>query len=198
MTQPPDPVRLAQAPMTIRPATASDASSVSALHAESWRRHYRGSYSDAYLDEAVLADREAEWRRRFSLPAGAWFTLLAMDGDDLLGFSHVWVEGEKDWGALLDNLHVVHDRQRSGLGRTLMAATAQQLVSSWPGTGIYLWVLERNTQAQAFYRALGGVFEDRRPVNPPMGRPENLVGEQWALRVVWPDPSVLIGSVGTN
>jgi hypothetical protein len=34
----------------IRVADSSDAPAIAALHAESWRRHYRGAYSDAFLD----------------------------------------------------------------------------------------------------------------------------------------------------
>src|SRR6188768_3459087 len=41
----------------LRPATAGDAGQIAALHADSWRRHYRGAYSDAFLDGDVLTDR---------------------------------------------------------------------------------------------------------------------------------------------
>lgn len=176
-----------------RTAGPSDASAIATLHADSWRRHYRGAYSDAYLDGPVLGDRQAEWIRRLGLDTDNWFTLLATAGNRLAGFSHVWLDGESPWGALLDNLHVVFDRQRSGLGTRLMAATAQRLLEERPGVGLYLWVLELNTAAQAFYQARGGVFQDRRAVKPPMGRADYLVGEPWAIRVVWPDPAVLVG-----
>lgn len=33
-----------------RPANYSDASGVAALHAENWRRAYRGNFRDEYLD----------------------------------------------------------------------------------------------------------------------------------------------------
>jgi len=36
-----------------RPARASDSEAIAALHADSWRRHYRGAYSDAFLDGDV-------------------------------------------------------------------------------------------------------------------------------------------------
>ena len=176
-------------PIQLRPAEPGDAPAIAALHADSWRRHYRGSYSDSYLDGPVEADRQAEWHRRFGLDPATWFNIVACAGDRLVGFSHVWVDGEDQWGALLDNLHVSFDLKRSGLGRQLLGATADRLQELHPGRALYLWVLEQNTAAQAFYRALGGTFEDRRAVNPPMGRPENLDGQPWAIRVVWPDPS---------
>ena len=47
-----------------------DAAEIAALHAESWRRHYRGAYSDSFLDGDVGEDRLAEWTGRFA-EAGA-------------------------------------------------------------------------------------------------------------------------------
>jgi hypothetical protein len=54
-------------------------------------------------------------------------------------------------------------------------------------------VLEQNVDAQAFYRARGGVNAGRRPVQPPGGIPGRLRGSPAALRFVWPDPHLLIG-----
>jgi hypothetical protein len=48
-------------PICYRPANASDATSVAHLHAVSWRRNYRGAYSDDFLDGDVLADRLSIW-----------------------------------------------------------------------------------------------------------------------------------------
>jgi hypothetical protein len=36
-----------------RSACASDAAAIAALHADSWRRHYRGTYSAGFLDGDV-------------------------------------------------------------------------------------------------------------------------------------------------
>ena len=35
--------------LQFRSADASDADAIGALHAESWRRHYRGALPDAYF-----------------------------------------------------------------------------------------------------------------------------------------------------
>lgn len=39
-----------------RLAVPDDAEAVAMLHATSWRRHYRGAYSDAFLDGDVVAE----------------------------------------------------------------------------------------------------------------------------------------------
>jgi hypothetical protein len=57
--------------MKYRQATASDVAAIARLHAESWRRHYRGAYLDSYLDGDVVADRIAEWSGRLSGPGPA-------------------------------------------------------------------------------------------------------------------------------
>ena len=91
-----------------------------------------------------------------------------------------------EWGALLDNLHVRFDLKRQGVGRALVTETAAVLWQRRPSSGLYLWVLEQNTAAQAFYSAMGGVVvEDR------LGGPFPGGGRAPVLRYAWPDPSVL-------
>ena len=56
---------------------------------------------------------------------------------------------------------------------------------------LYLWVLEQNLAAQAFYRALGGVVVETGKVPDPGGVPGRLNGSPNCLRVAWPDASAL-------
>jgi hypothetical protein len=56
---------------------------------------------------------------------------------------------------------------------------------------LYLWVLEQNVAAQAFYRALGGTVVERGKVPDPGGVPGRLGGSPGCLRVAWPDASAL-------
>ena len=39
--------------LRFRMAGAGDAAGLAGLHADSWRRHYRGAFSDAFLDGEV-------------------------------------------------------------------------------------------------------------------------------------------------
>lgn len=52
------------AELQFRLAGPADAGAVAKLHAESWRHHYRGAYSHAFLDGDVVADRLAVWTDR--------------------------------------------------------------------------------------------------------------------------------------
>ncbi|MBB4911042.1 GNAT family N-acetyltransferase [Actinophytocola algeriensis] len=175
-----------------RAAARGDAEKVGLLHAESWRRHYRGAYADAYLDGDVVQERVAEWSARLADQTGT-ATVLAEDPAGLAAFVHVMFDKDDRWGSLVDNLHVSHDRQRGGIGAALMARAAAAVASHAVRKAMYLWVLEQNTAAQGFYRAIGGTGLDLTPVPPPGGVPQRLDGVPLMRRFVWPDlPDVVV------
>lgn len=170
----------------IRRAVRADAPTVARLHADSWRRHYRGAYSDAYLDGDVLSDRLAVWEARLSTPGSA-MTFLAEDDEGAAAFLHLVFDEDPLWGSFIDNLHVAPARQRTGVGRALVEKAAEAAVVKAVSRGMYLWVLEQNDAAQAFYRALGGAIVEKARVTAPKGAEGRLVGAPGKLRVVWTD-----------
>lgn len=187
-------VAASPAGVEFRTATISDAAAVAALHTESWRRHYRGAYSDAFLDGDVTADRLAVWTERLERPSvpPATITILAESHSTLVGFAHTVFDDDPQWGALLDNLHVTYLLHRQGIGARLLALTAEAVLDRRAASGLYLWVLEHNVQAQDFYRARGGTCVGRRDVRPPGGIAGRLNGTPVGLRYAWPDPSLLL------
>ena len=174
-----------------RLAGPADAAAVAELHAESWRRHYRGAYSDAFLDGDVFADRLAVWSERLREADPRRSTILAEAGG-LVGFANAFFDEDPRWGALLDNLHVSRGHQRRGVGSRLLARTAEAVLNRTAPTGLYLWVLEQNVDARAFYEARGGRRVGRDRVSPPGGIASRIVGLTAKLRYAWPDPSVLV------
>jgi ribosomal protein S18 acetylase RimI-like enzyme len=171
-----------------REATASDAEAIADLHADSWRRHYRGAYLDSFLDGDVVADRLAEWNGRLSRAALDRYTVVADLGGTVAGFAHTILDADPTWGAFLDNLHVRHDLKRQGIGARLLAEAARAVVRRQPSAGLYLWVLEQNTAAQAFYQAHGGICVERELAGPFPGG-----GHAFSFRYAWPDLSKLAG-----
>ena len=178
------------AALRFRSANDSDAEQVALLHAESWRRNYRGAYADSFLDGDLAADRLAVWSARLAAPTGAE-TILAEDGDRLVGFVHVALDDDPAWGSLVDNLHVTHNRRRTGIGTHLLARAAGAVTERAVGNALYLWVLQQNTAARHFYCASGGTCVETATASPPGGDPTRLNGTPRILRMAWPDASVL-------
>jgi ribosomal protein S18 acetylase RimI-like enzyme len=175
--------------MTVRyrEATEHDADAIAALHADSWRRHYRGAYLDSYLDGDILPERLAAWRIRLRPPRLNQVTVCADLDGDVIGFAHTVFDHDPKWGALLDNLHVRSSLKRGGIGTRLLSAAAQELGRCRPSEPLYLWVLAQNTAAQKFYDARGGTRVETTMRGP-------FPGDGWASghRFFWPDPHQLL------
>jgi GNAT superfamily N-acetyltransferase len=159
------------------------------MHARSWRATYRGLLSDAYLDHDVDEERHRTWRDRFdTLAPDAFGAFIAEDESGTIGFAALLLHSLPT-RVLLDNLHVVPDRQRCGIGQRLMAVAARWTLDTSPGAPLYLWVLVANTGARQFYRALGGTESGLEPRQMPDG--STLV----AVRCQWDEPRVLLDGV---
>jgi ribosomal protein S18 acetylase RimI-like enzyme len=172
--------------MEYRRATESDAVAIAALHADSWRRHYRGTYPDEYLDGPVDADRLEVWSERFAHMDGSTCTIVADDSGKLVGFAHTIFDDDPTWGSLVDNLHVTFGLKGQGVGTRLLSETAAAVVERDPSGALFLWVLEANAAAQGFYAALGGAHVETADLESVRG------GTVSSLRIAWADPSVLI------
>ena len=155
--------------MNFREADKADAEGIASLHATSWRFAYRGSLSDAYLDGPIEAERSAFWRGRFERPAENQFVVVAEFMGKLVGFACAYGGEDLKWGTFLDNLHVAPERHRKGIGARLMAEVASWSAASFPGQGIYLWVLESNQRARRFYERVGAEIGGRDLWTPPDG-----------------------------
>jgi len=175
--------------MELRIATRDDVEAIAALHADSWRRNYRGAYRDSYLDGDVITDRLAVWTDRIGHPGPADYTIVAERDGQVLGFAHTKFDEDNIWGALVDNLHVDHNHKGLGIGTRLLRDTARAVLARPAPTGMYLWVLEQNSSAQAFYAARGG-----REVGRELRGPFPGGGTAVGFRIAWPDPNLLLRS----
>lgn len=131
----------------------------------------------------------AVWTDRLTRQQPGQCTIVTDRDGAVVGFAHTILDDDPAWGALLDNLHVAHDVRGEGTGTRLMAETARAVIERRPSSGLYLWVLERNEAAQAFYRARGGTCVGREVSEPAGGG--SIVG----LRYAWPDPAALVAPV---
>lgn len=171
--------------VVLRAASAADAQVVATLHADSWRRHYRGAFADAFLDGDVVADRLTVWAGRLRSPKPSQITIVADVGDEPVGFVHVILDDDARWGSFIDNLHVTNELRRGGIGSALITRAAQIVAERGTTGALYLWVLEQNTAAQAFYTAHGGSPVERAYAGEPGGVPGRLSGNPAKLRMAW-------------
>lgn len=182
----------APAGLRFRAASPGDAHAVAALHAGSWQRHYRGAFSGAFLDNDAARYLLPLWSERLASPDPRARTILAEIDGAVVGLAHTLLGEHPAWGAFLDNLHVAHGLKRQGIGTRLLALTGQEVVDCSPPSGLYLWALEQNSDARAFYAARGGACVERAEVPPPGGDPARLNGKPIGLRYAWRDPSKLL------
>ena len=174
------------APYHLRVAELGDAEGLAALHTDSWQRTYRGMMSDEFLDGGAVENRRQVWHERLGTPNPGRLVLIADDGTRIIGFVCAFAHDDAGWGAYIDNLHVVHDWHGRGVGRVLMRAAAEWVCRTQPGAGVYLWVMEANAPARAFYDRLGARnVETVEHPDPGGGHAPN-------CRYVWSDASALL------
>jgi ribosomal protein S18 acetylase RimI-like enzyme len=157
------PARRTSDPPVIRTAGSDDAAAIAALHADSWRKVYRGILPDAYLDSEVDAERKRHWAEVLAAPAGG-LVLIACRNDVLLGFVALTGDTEPGYDAFIDSLHVAAQWRGTGLGRRLLGRAAALLLADG-ASSLCLRVYDANAAAIGFYRRLGGV-PDGRGIDP--------------------------------
>ena len=64
-----------------RLAKPEDEAAIAKLHAESWQKHYRGIFSDAYLDEHVVKERADLWAEQSMPKARPLTTSICIPAD---------------------------------------------------------------------------------------------------------------------
>lgn len=173
---------------TIRPASADDAERIAALHAASWRAHYRGSLSDQYLDGPIETERAAVWMERLRHPRPGQIVLLSEIATDLVGFVCLYLDHDRTYGSFVDNLHVMAGRKGTGIGRALMREAGEAMQNAVPRRPLYLFVLEGNHAARRFYERIGGIPVEQGRHTEPDG------SEVPVLRYVWDSPAALISA----
>jgi ribosomal protein S18 acetylase RimI-like enzyme len=175
------------ASIALRRAGPPDWTVVAAIHAASWRSAYRGIYPNDYLDKAVPEERRAYWREALAaMEPELDAVFIAEIAGEPVGFACLRREAEAA-GPLLDNLHVLPERKGEGVGRRLIAATAEWLVGREPEAALQLVVWSDNRPARAFYARLGGREAEEFEVTTPGG------GKALQIRVRWERAAELVG-----
>jgi ribosomal protein S18 acetylase RimI-like enzyme len=168
-----------------RQAQFADYTAIAKLHADNWKRTYRGILSDHYLDNEVDGERLQLWHQRFLSPSDNQFVVVATSEDTIIGFCCVYLDDDPTFGALIDNLHVSPGLQKSGIGKKLVQAAAKHVSEHAALKKMYLWVYESNLNARIAYEKMNGETFEMTTKENPDGTTSR------TCRIVWNDLSML-------
>mgnify|MGYP002804701081 CR=1 FL=1 len=142
--------------ISLRQATAEDAEAVMTLHLRCHEEAYGRHLPDEFFDErrAGLADRIESFRNRNVAGFG---TTLAYDGDSLVGLAAGGSAREEHAPADVElyMIYTLKSAYGSGAGQALLDEVIGEQAA-------FLWVLEDNPRAQAFYTKNGFVADGTR------------------------------------
>ena len=153
-------------PWTLARPTLADLDELGRVHVQVWREAYAGLMPDDYLARLDPSAGPRRWRERFgSSPEVSWW--LARDDEGIAGMATSGPARDDDAPLPLElyAINVLRRAHGTGLADDLMA----QVVDDRPA---YLWVLEGNDRAIAFYRRHGFTDDGGRKPDPDTGMAE--------------------------
>jgi RimJ/RimL family protein N-acetyltransferase len=136
--------------MEIRQMKREEAEEISRIYARSWKTAYRNLVPQEYLDSLS----ETRWCPILLENPSKSYVLI--DGGQLIGtasFSPARDEAMSGWGEII-SLYLLPEHFGKGYGRALLRFCVRALDrAGFPN--VYLWTLEENRRARAFYEAAG-------------------------------------------
>jgi ribosomal protein S18 acetylase RimI-like enzyme len=148
---------------TIERPTLDDLDEMGRVHVRVWQEAYAGLMPADYLAGLDPTSGPARWRDRIENPSGVtWW--LARDEQGIVGMATSGTPRDDDAPTPLElyAINVLSRAHGTGLADDLMA----RAVGDRPA---YLWVLEGNDRAIAYYRKHGFVDEGGRKPEPDTG-----------------------------
>ncbi len=150
-------------PWTIAPVTLDDLDELGRVHVQVWREAYAGLLPDEYLAGLDPTFGPTRWRERFGTsPDLGWW--VARDEEGIAGMVTAGSPRDDDAPVPLElyAINLLRRTHGTGLADELMACA----IGDRPA---YLWVLEGNDRAIAFYRRHGFTDEGGRKPEPDTG-----------------------------
>ncbi|WP_337001827.1 MULTISPECIES: GNAT family N-acetyltransferase [unclassified Microbacterium] len=143
--------------LVIREGRIDDADEVAGVHVRSWQAAYRGLIDQAVLDGLSVEERAAGWRHFLSSTPQNGSGLLVAERDGV-------VVGWTSFGAGRDpestddgevyGIYADPSTWSTGAGHALLSAAEEHMTDAGR-TRAYLWVLDGNDRADAFYARHG-------------------------------------------
>jgi GNAT superfamily N-acetyltransferase len=175
-----------------------DAEAIARVHVASRRVAYAGLLPDREIDGRDEARRADRWRGYLDQGGAA---AVALDAGDVAGFASWSPQRNSDLAARgctgeIGALYVLPDRQRRGLGRSLLDHALAALRDRGHAA-VSLEAFAENFDARAFYETMGGALLDQWDEQSD-GRPISVVAYAWpSLLAITATASSTIG-VGSS
>ena len=133
-----------------------DRNKISSVYEQSWKTAYRGKVPDDYLD-SIPAGR---WASKVDNPS--WHTLVCLEDGQIIGtssFCKSRFNVFEGYGEII-SIYLLPEYVGKGCGRQLMERALSELRKQGY-TKAFLWVLEENNRARAFYEKMGFTISDK-------------------------------------
>lgn len=173
--------------MFVRAAMMKDARGIAVVHVRSWQAAYAGLMPQDVLDDLSIDDRAERWAQILGEPDQGSRTLVAERDGEIVGWAGFGAARERDapgsgelWG-----IYALPSAWSSGVGHALLDAVERELSADGHATA-YLWVLDGNERAAAFYTRHGWIDDDGTKVEE---RPGLVLNERRHVKVLQRDPA---------
>lgn len=156
--------------LNVRKALEGDLYGAAVARIASWRGAFTGLVPQEFLDAMEPAKIAAGWKD--SITAGRSRLYVAAEGNQIVGYAGVGParEGPPDTGELYA-LFVHPDHWGKGAAKLLTDAAIADLKDKGCRE-VWLWVLEANARARAFYRRYGFIETSARTTSSLNDLPE--------------------------
>ena len=143
--------------MHVRRAIVTDSPAIARIQVDSYRTAYAGIMPQPYLDQFTYEEETQDWVEILTHQPDEIVYVAENDAGTVIGYALGRLQRDQPipYDCTLVAMHIPPDFQRQGVGRKLLAA----LAAHCQGLGcqsLWLQVLEKNTNARAFYERLGG------------------------------------------
>ncbi len=154
-------------PWTIEQPTVDDADELGRVHVAVWRHAYDGLMAAEYLAGLDPVAFAAKWRARLADPLPGIVRLAVRDDEGIVGFSTAGPPRIDDAPADLElyAINLLPRAHGTGVADDLLEATIGDRAA-------YLWVIEGNERALAYYRKRGFADDGGRDIDKESGATE--------------------------
>ena len=149
---------------TIERPSVDDADEMALVHVTVWREAYAGLMPADHLAGLDPTAFAASWRRRLADPVPGVHTWVSRDEQGICGLVTAGSARDED-APTPEELYAINVLRRAH-GTGLARALLRQAIGD---RAAYLWVLDGNLRAEAFYRRHGFTDEGGRKAEPGTG-----------------------------